>query len=69
MMWRDQIEACTNAANMSAVWKYLKVSEKDTKIITSTDSESLVLHRMSSIRRGRVVVAGYCMMTEIAKWL
>ncbi len=35
MMWHDQIEARTNAANTSAVWKYLKLSEKDAKIITS----------------------------------
>ncbi len=39
MTWRDQIEARTNAANMSTVWKHLKLSEKDAKIITSTDSE------------------------------
>ncbi len=31
MMWHNQIVAHTNAANMSAVWKYLKLSEKDTK--------------------------------------
>ncbi len=36
MMWRDQIEARTNVANTSAVWKYLKLSERDAKIITST---------------------------------
>ncbi len=36
MTWRDQIEACTNAANTSAVWKYLKLTEKDAKSITST---------------------------------
>ncbi len=42
MMWHDQIEACTNAANTSAVWKYFKLSEKDAKIITSTDSERLL---------------------------
>ncbi len=29
MTWRDQIEARTNAANMSAMWKHLKLSEKD----------------------------------------
>ncbi len=40
MPWRDQIEACTNAANASAVWKYLKLSENDAKNITSTDSET-----------------------------
>ncbi len=41
MTWRDQIDLCTNAANVSAVWKYIKLSEKDAKIITSTDSERL----------------------------
>ncbi len=41
MTWRDQIEARANAANMSAVWKHFKLSEKDAKIITSTDSERL----------------------------
>ncbi len=34
MTWRDQTEVRTNAAN--AVWKYLKLSETDAKIITST---------------------------------
>ncbi len=36
MTWRDQIDLRTNAANVSAVWKYLKLSEKDAKNITST---------------------------------
>ncbi len=35
MVWCDQIEARTNAANMSAVWKYLKLYEKEAKNITS----------------------------------
>ncbi len=29
MTWRDQIEARTKAANILAVWKHLKLSEKD----------------------------------------
>ncbi len=33
MALRDEIEARTNAANTSAVWKYLKLTERD--IITS----------------------------------
>ncbi len=41
MTWRDQTEARTNAANTLAVWKHLKGSEKDAKIITSTDNEKL----------------------------
>ncbi len=36
MTLRDQIEARTNAANTSAVWKHLKLSERDADIITST---------------------------------
>ncbi len=35
MTWRDQIEARTNAANVSAEWKYLKRLKKDANI-TST---------------------------------
>ncbi len=34
MPWRDQIEARANAETTSAVWKYLKLSEKDAKIVT-----------------------------------
>ncbi len=46
-----------------SVWKHLKVSEKDAKIITNTDNETLfsaashVFHE-----KRRVVVAGYCMI-------
>ncbi len=29
MTWHDQIEACTNAVDVSAVWKYLKLYEKE----------------------------------------
>ncbi len=29
MRWHDQVEACTNAADVSAVWKYLKLYEKE----------------------------------------
>ncbi len=58
----------TNAANMSAVWKYLKLSEKDAKLITSTKHrlrDCLALHLMSQ-RRRRVHDAGDCMMIEMA---
>ncbi len=53
MTWPDQIEVHTYAANVSAVWKYLKLSEKDAKIITSADNKRdwLVLHLMSPMRR------------------
>ncbi len=62
---RDQIEACTNAANTSAVWKHLKRSERETdaKIITSTKYRQ----RETALRclclwweEEGVVVAGYC---------
>ncbi len=68
MTWRDQIEARTNAANMSAVWKYLKLSEKDTKIITSTDSERLfsAASHVSDEKRKRWLML-VTVMTEIAK--
>ncbi len=52
MTWRNQIDLRTNAANVSTVWKYLKLSERDAKNITSTDSE-----RPSPMRRGRAIVA------------
>ncbi len=55
MTWRDQIEVRTNAGNMSAVWKYLKLLEKDAKIITSTDSErrfSAASHISDEKRKG-----------------
>ncbi len=41
MMWHNQIEVCTNAANISAVWRQWKLSEKDAKIIKRTDGERL----------------------------
>ncbi len=53
---------------MSAVWKHLKVSEKDAKFITSTDSErrfSTALHVFEGEGEGVVFVA---MITEITKW-
>ncbi len=68
MTWHDKIVAHTNAANVSTVWKYLKLYEKDAKLITSTKHQDcLALHLMSPMRRGRVVVAGYRMMNEITK--
>ncbi len=36
MTLRDQIETSTNAENTSAVWKHLKLSERDVDIITSS---------------------------------
>ncbi len=45
MTLRDQIEARTNAANTSAVWKHLKLSERETQKslqARNTDSERLL---------------------------
>ncbi len=42
---RDQIEASTNAANTSAVWKHLKLSEREAQTslqARNTDSERLL---------------------------
>ncbi len=57
---------------MSAVWKYLKLYEKELykthyKQEAST-ARLLALQLISLMRRGRVDNAGYCMMNEIAKW-
>ncbi len=66
MTLRDQIEARTNAANTSSV-EALKLSERERerrrhhyKHETPTARDCLALHLMSPMRRGRVVVAGYC---------
>ncbi len=67
MTWHNQIEAHTNAANVSAVWKYLKLSEKDAKIITSTDSERLLSaasHVSDEKKRWLLLIT----VIEIAKW-
>ncbi len=59
--WHEQIVALTNAANVFAVWKYLKLSKKDAKLIASTKHrlrDCLALHLMSPMRRGRVGDAG-----------
>ncbi len=47
----------------------LKLSEKEAKIITSSDSERLfsAASHVSDEKR-KVVVAFYCVMIEIAKW-
>ncbi len=71
--WMTTIQLCllhTNAANMSALWKYLKLSEKDTKLITSSTHRlrvCLALNLMSPMRRGRVDDAGYCMMIGLKR--
>ncbi len=64
MKLRDQIEH-TNAANMSAVWKHLKLSERETQTslqARNTDSERLfsAASHVSDEKRKGGVVAGYC---------
>ncbi len=64
MTLRDQIEASTNAANMSAVWKHLKLSEREMqnhyKHETLTARDCLALHPCLRWEEEGVVVAGYC---------
>ncbi len=68
MTLRDQIDACTNAANTSATWKHLKLSERETQKslqARNTDSERLLsaASHVSDENRWEkegVVVAGYC---------
>ncbi len=58
MMWRDQIEARTNAANMSAMWKHLNCQRKtQTFQARSTDSERLL---SAACEEEEVVDAGCC---------
>ncbi len=74
MTLRDQIEASTNAANTSAVWKHLKWSERerDADIITArnTDSERLLSaasHVSNEKRKGWLLLV--TVMIEIVKWI
>ncbi len=72
MTLRDQIEARTNAANTSAVWKHLKLSERETQTSLqawNTDSERLLStasHVYDEKRKGRLLPV--TVMIEIAKW-
>ncbi len=66
MTLSDQIEARTNAANTSAVWKHLKRSERETQ---KTDSERLLSaasHVSDEKRKGWLLLV--TVMIEIAKW-
>ncbi len=54
MTCRDQTEGCANAANMSAVWKHLKLQmQKSLQAPTARDCLLLHLHLMSPTRRGK----------------
>ncbi len=73
MTLRDQIEAHTNAANTSAVWKHLKLSERETQTslqARNTDSERLLStasHVSDEKRKGRLLLV--TVMIEIVKWI
>ncbi len=68
----DQIVARTNAANTSAVWKHLKLSERETQTslqAQNTDSERLLSaasHVSDEKRTGCFLLV--TVMIEIAKW-
>ncbi len=72
MTLRDQIEASTNAANTSAVWKHLKQSERETQTLQArnTDSERLLsaASHVSDEKRKRWLML-VTVMIEIAKWI
>ncbi len=72
MTLRDQIEARTNAANTSAVWKHLKLSETETQtslLARNTDNERLLSaasHVSDEKRKGGLLLV--TVMIEIVKW-
>ncbi len=69
----DQIEASTNAADTSAVWKHLKLSERETQTslqARNTDSERLLStasHVSDEKRKGWLLL--FTVMIEIVKWI
>ncbi len=75
MTLRDQIEARTNAANTSAVWKHLKLLEREREMQKSlqaqnTDSERLLSaasHVSDEKRKGWLLLV--TVMIEIVKWI
>ncbi len=73
MMLRDQIEARTNAANTSTVWKHLKRSERERQTLLqaqNTDSERLLSaasHVSDEKRKGWLLL--FTVMMEIVKWI
>ncbi len=73
MTLRDQIEASTNAANTSAVWKHLKLSEREMQTslqAQNTDSERLLSsasHVSNEKRKGWLLLVA--VMIEIVKWI
>ncbi len=73
MTLRDQIEARTNAANTSAVWKHLKLSERETQKslqARNTDRERLLSaasHVSDEKMKGWLLLV--TVMIEIVKWI
>ncbi len=73
MTLHDQLEASINAANTSAVWKHLKLSERETQTslqAQNTDSERLLStasHVSDEKRKGWLLLV--TVMTEIVKWI
>ncbi len=75
MTLRDQIEASTNAANTSAVWKHLKLLERERERdadITSTrhrqrETASAASHVYDEKRKGWLMLV--TVMIEIVKWI
>ncbi len=59
MALRDQIEACTNAVNMSS---FKTVRERQAQTARDCSAASHVFNEEG------VVITGYCMMIEITKW-
>ncbi len=74
MTLRDQIEAHTNAANTSAVWKHLKRSERERETQTSLQAQNTESERLLSAasnvsdekRKGWLLLV--TVMIEIMKW-
>ncbi len=73
MTLRDQIEAHTNAANMFAVWKHLKLSERETQTslqTRNTDSVRLLSAAShGSDEKRKVGLLLVTVMIEIVKWI
>ncbi len=73
MTLRDQIVMRTNTANTSAVWKHLKLSERETQTsiqAQNTDSERLLSaasHVYDEKRKGWLLLV--TVMIEIMKWI
>ncbi len=76
MTLHDQIEAHTNAANTSAVWKHLKLSEREREreMQTSLQAQNTDIERLLSAashvsdekRKGWLLLV--TVMIKIAKW-